>query len=417
MNLADALLHHGRDEATALVADGVPTSYCELRAAVARAAGAWRSLGVRPGERAAIALADDADWVIAFLGAIRAGAVAVALNPRFAPADRDALAAEGRYAAWLGEDPALAPQGVATALSRDGWRSRVEAATPAATHVPGSASSPAFWLYSSGTTGLPKAVVHAHRVMPAAARCGIEFLGIGASDRLFAPSRLFFAYPLANSLFTGFACGATVILQREWPTVDNVVATAARDRPTVFFSVPAFYRALLHDGRARALAQGVRIAVSAGEAIAPALAAQWRRETGVPIRDGYGTSETLSLMLVGSPADGDATRAAPRAGRGGDRGAGGSGPLVPDLERGDRCARLLAAAGRRACGVRAGGLHARRQVRRGGRRMAVRGPLRHAGEGARPLGEPARRRGGHCRGGGPARCARSRSSPCATRMA
>ena len=172
---------------------------------------------------------------------------------------------------------------------------------------------PAFWLYSSGTTGLPKAVVHAHRVVPAVARCGIEVFGIDASDRLFAPSRLFFAYPLANSLFTGLACGATVILQREWPTVDNVTATAARDRPTVFFGVPAFYRALLHEGKAGAIARGLRLAVSAGEAIAPALAEQWRIVTGVPIWDGYGTSETLALMLVGRPQSGAATvlRSAP----------------------------------------------------------------------------------------------------------
>ena len=200
-----------------------------------------------------------------------------------------------------------------TVLTREAWRERQAAGAPAPP-AECSATAPAFWLYSSGTTGLPKAVVHAHAVLPAAARCGVEVLGIGESDRLFAPSRLFFAYPLANSLFTGLACGATVILQREWPTVGNVAATVLRDRPTVFFGVPAFYRALLNDGMAHSLARGLRIAVSAGEAIAPALAEQWRSTTGVPIRDGYGTSETLSLMLVGTPGAGAATVLRPAPG-------------------------------------------------------------------------------------------------------
>ncbi len=313
MNLAESLLEHGRDDAVALIADGIAATYAELRAAVAQAAGAWRALDLAPGARVAIALADDGMWVPAFLGAIRAGAVGVAVNPRFAPDDRDALAAEGGYAAWLGEERAHAPRHVSTVLSREAWRTRLAAAAPAAP-ARTAAQAPAFWLYSSGTTGLPKAVVHAHAAVPAAARCGAEVFGIGATDRLFAPSRLFFAYPLANSLFTGLARGATVILQREWPTVDNVVATAERDRPTVFFSVPAFYRALLASGKARALSRGLRLAVSAGEAIAPMLAAQWRAETGVPIRDGYGTSETLSLMLVGTPEAGDATVLRPAPG-------------------------------------------------------------------------------------------------------
>jgi acyl-coenzyme A synthetase/AMP-(fatty) acid ligase len=313
MNLAETLVARGADRAVALLCDGVALTYAELRDRVARAAGAWRAAGVAPGDRVAIALADDALWVAAFLGAIRIGAVAVALNPRYGVSDRDALAHEGAYAAWLGEEGAVAPRGVPLALVRDRFAAQVADARPAPV-ADVAAGSTAFWLYSSGTTGLPKAVMHAHSVAPAAGRCGAERFAIGAGDRLFAPSRLFFAYPLANSLFTGLLCGATVIVQREWPTIDNVGATAERDRPTVFFSVPAFYRALLHDDRARALARGVRLAVSAGEAIAGPLAAHWREATGVPIKDGYGTSETLSLMLVGEPAEGETTRLEPAPG-------------------------------------------------------------------------------------------------------
>jgi acyl-coenzyme A synthetase/AMP-(fatty) acid ligase len=95
------------------------------------------------------------------------------------------------------------------------------------------AEAPAFWTHSSGTTGKPKAVVHAHRFAREIERVSAERLGVTPDDRLFASSKLFFSYPLTNSLFAGLKLGATVILDPQWPTAAGVVATLATQRPTV----------------------------------------------------------------------------------------------------------------------------------------------------------------------------------------
>ena len=143
------------------------------------------------------------------------------------------------------------------------------------------AEAPAFWCHSSGTSGKPKAVVHAHRFARQIEQVSREGLGIRADDRLFASSKLFFAYPQTNSLFAGLKLGATVILDPQWPTAASVAATVAAQRPTVLFSVPSLYRNLLHEGLAPRIAHaGVRLCVSAGEALPASLRDEWRKQTG-----------------------------------------------------------------------------------------------------------------------------------------
>jgi acyl-coenzyme A synthetase/AMP-(fatty) acid ligase len=124
-------------------------------------------------------------------------------------------------------------------------------------------------------------------------------LGLNARDRFYASSKMFFAYPLGNSLFAGLKLGATVIVDPQWPTAASVTATVAAQKPTVLFSVPALYRNLLKEGLApRLVEHGVRVFVSAGEALATSLREEWRKQTGVSIVNGYGASETLSLVLL-----------------------------------------------------------------------------------------------------------------------
>jgi acyl-coenzyme A synthetase/AMP-(fatty) acid ligase len=232
--------------------------------------------------------------VIAYLGAIWAGAVAVAVNPRVPLDEWERIVAEAGFRWVLTEEaqPGVPGFGLAT------WSRALNLAAPCdPLIVP--AETPAFWSHSSGTSGAPKAVVHAHRCALQAESVARDLLGITEEDRLYASSKLFFVYPLANSLFSGLKLGATVILDPAWPSATQTMQTIAQQQPTVLFSVPSLYRALLLDGHAAQLAtSGIRIAVSAGEALPHALRAQWRSKTTIQLVNGYGASETLCLALV-----------------------------------------------------------------------------------------------------------------------
>ena len=304
-NAAAMLLSAGDDRHVALICGTQRVTYGELRDRVARAATVWRRLGVRHGDRVAVKLMDGIPWVTAFFGAIWAGGVAVGVNPRV-PEDewRAILGAAGFRCILADSRDDTPPPYRDRVVLQDDWLRDVAAATPMAPE-PMDAEAPALWTHSSGTSGHPKAVVHVHRFAREVERVGVELFGITAADRLFASSKLFFAYPQTNCLYTGLKVGATVILDAQWPTAANVAATIAAQKPTVLFSVPSLYRNLLKEGCGPALAMsGVRLAVSAGEALSAGLRDEWRRQTGLPLADGYGASETLILVLVSLGDDG-----------------------------------------------------------------------------------------------------------------
>jgi acyl-coenzyme A synthetase/AMP-(fatty) acid ligase len=213
-----------------------------------------------------------------------AGGVAVGINPRLPLAELEPIVADSE------------PRFVWTEDDTD-WPLEIAVAGEAAA-VPRADEEPAFWIGTSGTTGMPKGVVHAHRAVTHAHAFAHGVLHLTAEDRLYATSKLFFAYALGNSLFAGLRAGATVILDGEWPTPERVVDRVAKHRPTLVFSVPTLYHKMLQTGVAPQLAQrGIRHFVSAGEALPSATRAAWREATGVAPISGYGTTETLCLML------------------------------------------------------------------------------------------------------------------------
>jgi 4-hydroxybenzoyl-CoA reductase subunit beta len=305
LNAAAVLLVNGDAQRTALVCGTEQMTYGALRDATARAASAWRKLGLARGDRVAIKLSDSSAWVRAFLGTIWAGGVAVAVNPRVPGIEWHAILDNAGFRFILAESPLDTPPPFRErVIIVDDWLRDAAEAMPMPPEMMDE-NEPAFWSHSSGTSGMPKAVMHAHRFARQIERVSAELLGVRADDRLFASSKLFFAYPQTNCLFAGLKLGATVVLDPEWPTAVNVAATIAAERPTVLFSVPSLYRNLLKEGLATRLAKGsLRLCVSAGEALSPSLREEWRKQTGLTIVNGYGASETLILVLV-SLGEGD----------------------------------------------------------------------------------------------------------------
>jgi benzoate-CoA ligase family protein len=168
------------------------------------------------------------------------------------------------------------------------------------------ATDAAFFLYTSGSGGTPKGVVHRHQDMGAAARNYAHgVLDLCADDRLFSVSKLFFAYGLGNGMYFPLHFGASTILYPERPRPDEIAAVIAEHRPTVFFSVPTFYASLLRESeRGMALDfSTVRLAVSAGESLPGEIFEKFRQRFGIEILDGIGSSEMLHVFLSSRPGE------------------------------------------------------------------------------------------------------------------
>src|SRR5262249_23014973 len=151
------------------------------------------------------------------------------------------------------------------------WDS-VRSADPVAAACDTCDETPALWLYTSGTTGTPKAAIHRHRsIRSVAASYGARVLGVVPEDRCLSVAKLFFAYGLGNSCFFPLSVGATTVLERARPTPAAIAQRIQAERPTLFFAVPTFYSSLLASDLPNDTFGSVRQGVSAGEALTPVL--------------------------------------------------------------------------------------------------------------------------------------------------
>src|SRR5213593_1943800 len=264
----------GGDARPAIVTAERTTTYAELLSLVCRTGHVLRGAGVEGGQRVALLLPDGVAWAAVFFGALRIGAVAVPLNTRLGGADWAAMLADSGarvlvadatllrdLAPKLGDLPHLervivAGDGADTGL--EALQARASGTLPAES-VDGDAM--AFWLYTSGTTGGPKAAIHRHRDLLACRHYGIDVLGATNADRTLATSKLFFAYALGNALLIPLFVGARTYLDARWAEPEDVARTVGAFGPTLFFSVPTFYARMLRAGLAPDAFRSVRACV------------------------------------------------------------------------------------------------------------------------------------------------------------
>ena len=237
-------------ERIAILCEPAQVCYGELRELANRVGNALRGSGSGPGDRVLIVLRDSAEFIAAFFGATKIGAIAVPVNS-FARAgdyahyltDADPFIAIVDQSALAEFLPAVADKklkiisvGGATAQAVDAnWPDWLGPASAVLSPHPTSAHDPAFLLYTSGSGGLPKAAVHQHKDMLLATRSYAEsVLGICADDRTFSVSKLFFAYGLGNGMYFPLSAGASTMLNPERTRVDRVVELVAKHRADDF---------------------------------------------------------------------------------------------------------------------------------------------------------------------------------------
>src|SRR5687768_16018680 len=296
----DRHIEQGRQASTAIECAGRRLSYGDLFDQVNQVGNALKmALDVRPEERVLLIMCDGPEMIAAFFGAIKIGAIPVPLNTRWTTADYEFVIRDSSARVFIVSAELLdaAAPAIATCtslrhvvvLGQDGagrvagamsFETLAAAASPALEPEPTSPDAPAFWLYSSGSTGQPKGCVHLQHDMKVCADAyALGVLGIHEHDRCFSVAKLFFAYGLGNSMYFPFAVGATTIL---WPgavAAPTVYEIIERYRPTLFFSVPTHYAMLLaHTAADREFdLSSIRAAVSAGEALPPALFERFRQ--------------------------------------------------------------------------------------------------------------------------------------------
>ncbi|HEX4251817.1 MAG TPA: benzoate-CoA ligase family protein [Pseudonocardia sp.] len=340
-NAADYLVHRrvaaGDGDRVALVHPGGELTYTALSEQVRAVAAGLTALGVRPEERVMFFAADSPELVAGLLGAIHLGAVAVPVSTMLTAADLAGLLADSRarvlvtsvefadtaraaVAALLdarppaagGEPTPLPDLGkvITVGTTAEGfavagvsWSELLTAGAGTPTPCyPSWADSPALWLYTSGTTGKPKAAMHRHgSVRFVCQTYGRRVLGIRPDDRCFSVAKLFFAYGLGNSLLFPFSVGAAAVLEPGRPTPELVAEVVRRHGPTLFFGVPTFYSALLASPVTDDTFGTVRQGTSAGEPLPATLFTRVRDRFGFEVLDGIGSTEALHIFLSNSP--------------------------------------------------------------------------------------------------------------------
>jgi benzoate-CoA ligase len=332
----DHNLAEGRGGKVAIHIDDQTYTYQQLSELANRTGNALKELGVEQEQRVLMLLLDTPQFPATFFGAIKIGAVPIPTNTVMQPADYEYFLNDSRAkvavvsaALYQHIEPIRANcKYLKQVVVVDGddapdtidWKTWVDAASPALDPADTSPDDVAFWLYSSGSTGFPKGAVHLqHDIAFTVENYARGVLNMTENDLCFSGSKLFHAYGMGNNMTFPYGVGASTVLFPGRPTPDAMFETLTRFHPTIFFSVPTAYAAMLAvpDAEQKYDLRSLRLCVSAAEALPAESYHKWKEKFGVEILDGIGSTEMLHIFISNYP---------------GRVKAGSSGVLVPGYD-------------------------------------------------------------------------------------
>jgi benzoate-CoA ligase family protein len=294
-------------------------TYADVLDLVNRTGNALLEIGVEPEQRVLMLCLDAPEFIGTFWGAIKIGAVPIPTNTLMRSADYLYFLDDSRAKVAVVSAPLLAEAGPALAEAKYlkhvlvaggapgrfmAYEDRIAKASAALDAAMTSRDDPAYWQYSSGSTGFPKGAVHLqHDMVICCETYGKQVLGIRPTDRIFSAAKLFFAYGLGATGFLPMSVGAQAMLYPQRPTPESVFEAITRYRPTLFFGIPTLFASMLavKDAEKRFDASSLRLCVSAGEALPEELYNRWRERFGVEIVDGIGTTEIGYIFISNRP--------------------------------------------------------------------------------------------------------------------
>ncbi|MDO9534675.1 MAG: benzoate-CoA ligase family protein [Bacillota bacterium] len=323
-NLGDFLLdrhiREGRGDRTAIYYKDMVITYRELLDAANRTGNALLKLGVEEENRVMICLPDCPEFLYSYFGAMRIGAVPVPVSTMALPQDYKYYLNDSR-AKVLITDETLSPK--FTEVSQElrylrhfivsgtsgagqlSFEDLIERASSSLEPALTSKDDMAFWLYSSGTTGTPKGVVHLHHDMMFFMPPHCEnVLSMTEDDIVYSASKMYFSYGRNASIETTFLCGAAVVLVPEMPKPEKIAEVITRYKPTLYFSIPTSYMGvldLLEKEKGKYDFSSLRVCISAGEAMPKVIFDRWKEKFGIEIFDGIGSTDVGGIYISNLP--------------------------------------------------------------------------------------------------------------------
>jgi benzoate-CoA ligase family protein len=321
-NLIDDQVANGLGDKVAVYYKDKTYTYKDMQRMTNQVGNALKILGVHMEERVMLAMYDTPEAMASFFGALKIGAIPIPLNYMYTEDDYRYLLNNSRARTLIVHEDFVE--------TVEGWKEKflyvdntiVVGKKTRSYHISfddivGRASDKlnvayttqddsAFWNYTSGSTGVPKAAVHLqHDVEHCVNSYAKGVLQINQTDILFSASKFFFAYGLGNSFLYPLACGASVVLMAERPLPETILETISKYRPTIFFGIPTLYSNMLQvkDAETKYDLSSLRALASAGEALPKEIFNEWKRRFGQEILDGIGSTELLHIFISNRPGE------------------------------------------------------------------------------------------------------------------